>query len=143
VPPLRERKEDIPLLASEFVNEFCIREGKSVTLAVDVSEYLRICPWPGNVRQLRNVMERAVVLSKGDRISMKDLPPELYSSAKKSPSEERASISGSEKTLRELECQAIKDALESCGGNKSKASRALGISRKALYKRMSEIQGLG
>ena len=143
VPPLRERRDDIPLLVSEFVNEFCVREKKTVTLSEQVMNHFLNYAWPGNVRQLRNVIERAVVLSRGDCITVKDLPSELYpSDEKKSTSEERARSAGSEKTLRELECQAIKDALESCGGNKSKASRALGISRKALYKRMSEINGL-
>lgn len=141
VPPLRDRKDDIPLLVSEFVNEFCIRENKILTVAVEVSELLRKYPWPGNVRELRNVIERAVVLSKGDCITMKDLPAELLPSEEKknTSSEEIGRTSNSDKTLRELEFQAIKDALESCGGNKSKASRALGISRKSLYKRMSEI----
>jgi two-component system response regulator HydG len=94
-------------------------------VAGDVAELLRKYPWPGNVRQLRNVVERAVVLSKGDCITMKDLPAELFpSDEKKSPSEEGEKTVNSDKTLRELEFQAIKDALDSCNGNKSKAARA-------------------
>jgi transcriptional regulator of acetoin/glycerol metabolism len=90
--------------------------------------------WPGNIRQLRNVIERAVVLSKGNSLKLTDLPEELCPSGEKL----KTKIIGN--TLKQREYQAIKDALQSCNGNKSKVSRALGISRKALYKRLREIQ---
>ncbi|HDZ02648.1 MAG TPA: sigma-54-dependent Fis family transcriptional regulator, partial [Nitrospirae bacterium] len=74
VPPLRERKEDIPMIASEFVNEFCIREKKMLTVSNQVMRELQDYSWPGNVRQLRNIIERAVVLAKGNSLTLEDLP---------------------------------------------------------------------
>jgi DNA-binding NtrC family response regulator len=130
VPPLRERKEDIPLVTTEFVNEFCARENKMLTLSSEVMELFMNFKWPGNVRQLRNVVERAVVMAKGGKITLKELPDELQSVAMFSCSNSRA------KTLRELETQAVKDALKESGENKSKAAKMLGISRKSLYKKL-------
>jgi two-component system response regulator HydG len=133
VPPLRERREDIPLLASEFVNEFCLREKKELTVSNEVMRIFQGYHWPGNVRQLKNVIERAVVLAKGDAITVRDLSDELYASN----GNESSSVIP-RKTLKELEIQAIKEALEKCSGNKSKAAKMLGISRKAFYKRLNE-----
>jgi len=77
VPPLRERKDDIPLLASNFVKEMCIRENKILTFADEVIEIFLRYHWPGNIRQLKNVIERAVVLTKDDKITSKNLPAEF------------------------------------------------------------------
>jgi transcriptional regulator of acetoin/glycerol metabolism len=90
--------------------------------------------WPGNIRQLKNVVERAVVLVKGDRITPRELPEELISHRRGVES-----IS-SLKTLKQLETNAVQDALHRCNGNKSKAARVLGISRKAFYKRLKDLQ---
>ena len=91
--------------------------------------------WPGNVRELRNVVERAVILATGDKITLKELPEELLSL-------KRVTTNGNNplKTFRELEMEALREALQACKGNKSKASRLLGISRKAMYKRLRESQ---
>ncbi|MEC4685168.1 MAG: sigma-54 dependent transcriptional regulator [Nitrospirota bacterium] len=132
VPLLRERQDDIPLLVSEYVNEFCIREKKVLTVSDEVMRIFHDYHWPGNVRQLRNVMERAVVLSKGDTITSRELPEEFVSLKK------REEPLHSLKTLSELESEAVKNALRVCNGNKSKAARLLGISRKALYKRLKD-----
>ncbi len=127
VPPLRDRKDDIPLLASEFVSKFCAREKKLLSISDDVVRKFHEFYWPGNVRQLKNVIERAVVLAKGNTITLKDLPRELL--PKKSSWE-------SVKTLKDLQILAIRNALKEANGNKSKAARMLGISRKAFYKRL-------
>ena len=132
MPPLRERIADIPLLAAEFIKEFCIREGKALILSDDVMKVFQNYNWPGNVRQLKNVIERAVVLSKNRVITLKELPEEFLSL------QEQTELP-SKKTLKDLETQAIKDALKECKGNKSKASKMLGISRKAFYKRLREF----
>jgi DNA-binding NtrC family response regulator len=132
IPPLRERRDDIPLLASEFLKEFCLRENKTLTISGQVTEILRGYDWPGNVRQLRNVIERAVALSKNHSLDLRDLPEELNQVSK------TLQTSDSRKTLKEVEFLAIRDALEKCNGNKSKAAKILGISRKALYKRLSD-----
>jgi DNA-binding NtrC family response regulator len=130
IPPLRERAADIPLLVSEFVKEFCIREKKELTLSDEVAKIIQNHPWPGNIRQLKNVIERAVVLAKGRMITLKGLPEEFLSL-------QEHNETFSKKTLKDLEIKAIKNALEECNGNKSRAAKMLGISRKAFYKRLS------
>ncbi len=131
MPPLRERITDIPLLAAEFIKEFCIREGKALTLSDEVMKVFQSYNWPGNVRQLKNVIERAVVLAKEKIITVKELPEEFLSLKEQTELPHK-------KTLKDLEIQAIKDALKECKGNKSRASKMLGISRKAFYKRLRE-----
>jgi len=133
VPPLRERKQDIPLLAADFLNGFSLREDKPFTLSDEVREVFMNYDWPGNVRQLRNIIERAVVLAKGDRITLRELPEEFLVHYKK------IDPAGSLKTLKVIEHQAIKDALLMCSGNISKAAKQLGISRKTFYKRLKDI----
>jgi DNA-binding NtrC family response regulator len=132
IPPLREKKEDIPILVEEFVKEFCVRERKTLTMSDEAMDALYNYPWPGNIRQLRNVIERAAVLARGDSITPDDLPEEF------SPLKERTAAVSPRKTLREMELQAIKDSLQRCNGNKSKAAKMLGISRKAFYKRLND-----
>ncbi|MGD0884673.1 MAG: sigma-54 dependent transcriptional regulator [Thermodesulfovibrionales bacterium] len=134
IPPLRQRKDDIPILVAEFVKEFCTRENKVLTLTDQTMGAFLDHPWPGNVRQLKNIIERAVVLAKGDRITLKDLPEEFNCTEGSSP------VDSSRKTLKELELEVIRESLQKCHGNKSKAAKMLGISRKALYKRLEEIK---
>jgi DNA-binding NtrC family response regulator len=136
VPPLRDRVNDIPLLAVEFADHFCRREKKRVTLSEEVLQIFKQFPWPGNVRQLKNVIERAVVLSRGKRITVYELPDELR--IMRRPDAVMPVIT----PLRVLELQAIRAALRDCSGNKSKAARRLGISRKALYKKLSDSPSL-
>ncbi len=135
VPPLRERKDDIPLLAAAFLNECCARQKRAVTLSSEVMRVLLHYHWPGNIRQLNNVIERAVVLAKGDKISLRDLPEEFLASSKKT-----IYHYGSTRTLKELEIQAVRETLQRCKGNKSKTAKMLGISRKAFYKRLREAE---
>ncbi len=132
VPSLAERREDIPLLVSEFVKEFCAREKKMLRISDEVMTLLGNYQWPGNVRQLRNVIERAIILAKGDTILPKDLSDEFRTFDNKTRTLRTIT------SLRETEMQAIKNAMNLCQGNKSKAARMLGISRKALYKRLEE-----
>ena len=134
VPPLRERKDDIPLLANTFLNEFCAEQKKMVTLSNEVMRTLQQYNWPGNIRQLRNIMERAVVLARGNQIGIRELPAEML------PPRRQAVCQNSPKTLKELEMQAIRETLHKCKGNKSKTAKILGISRKAFYKRLREAE---
>jgi two-component system response regulator HydG len=134
MPPLRERKDDIPLLVSAFTKEFGIREKKTLTIADKAMKIFENYSWPGNVRQLRNIVERAVIFATGDKITLRELPDELLSFKRITPT------CNSMKTFKELEMEALKDVLEVCKGNKSKASKILGISRKAMYKRLREIR---
>ncbi len=135
IPSLRERKDDIPLLVNEFLKEFCAREKKLLTINPSILEQFQKYSWPGNIRQLRNVVERAVVLAKGDAIRESELPEELVCSSEGGPS-----VQNSIQTLKELEAQAIRETLEKCQGNKSQTAKMLGFSRKALYKRLRDFQ---
>ncbi|KIH75867.1 DNA-binding transcriptional response regulator, NtrC family, contains REC, AAA-type ATPase, and a Fis-type DNA-binding domains [Geoalkalibacter ferrihydriticus] len=132
VPPLRERRPDIPLLVAEFLREFCAREGKVLSVSDEAMDIMQSYAWPGNIRQLRNVVERAVVLARGQEIGPRALPAELLGA------NDNSIPSGAVKTMRERELAAVKEALERCAGNKSEAARSLGISRKALYKRLND-----
>ncbi len=136
VPPLRERSGDIPLLATEILNDFSVRENRLFSFTDEVMNILTHYPWPGNIRQLRNVIERAVVLAKSDRISMTDLPEDFHHRL------QGAAPAIGIKPLKALERQAISEALQVFNGNKSKAARNLGISRKTLYKILSEQEFL-
>jgi DNA-binding NtrC family response regulator len=136
VPPLRERADDIPHLASAFVDHFCRRERKAATLSEEVVESFKRFSWPGNVRQLKNVIERSVVLARGRRIMLHELPDELRLLPR--PTALVPMIT----PLKTLELQAIRDAIRDCSGNKSKAARKLGISRKALYKKLNDSSDL-
>jgi DNA-binding NtrC family response regulator len=136
VPPLRERVEDIAHLASAFVDHFCRRERKAVALSEEVVDSFKRFSWPGNVRQLKNVIERAVVLARGRRISLRELPEDLRSASRQTV------LVPVITPLKTLELQAIRDAIRDCSGNKSKAARKLGISRKALYKKLNDSPDL-
>jgi DNA-binding NtrC family response regulator len=133
VPPLRERRQDIPLLVCEFMNNFSLRENRLFSLSDEVMDSFMQYDWPGNVRQLKNVVERAVVLARGERVTIKELPEEILCHHQKINSV------GTVKPLKVLERQAINDALLVCNGNKSKAAKKLGISRKTFYKRLKEF----
>ncbi|MGH7293656.1 MAG: sigma 54-interacting transcriptional regulator, partial [Polyangiaceae bacterium] len=131
LPPLRERRGDVPALASFFLRRYAAENGKVIeTFADDALETLLEYRWPGNVRELENVIERAVVLCDGTQIEKKHLPPSVV------PSEERDGmppVPGS--TIAELERYAILRTLEACGGSTSKAATVLGVSpRKIQYK---------
>ena len=133
LPPLRERKEDIPMFAKHFLNSFCKRESKKLQFSSQMIDQLTSYPWPGNVRQLKNAIEHAVVMSSGPRITINHLPDDIqiyYSGNKQSEGI---------RPLRSVELQAIQEAMTACNGNKSAAARKLGISRKALYSRLKEL----
>jgi DNA-binding NtrC family response regulator len=132
VPPLRERKEDIQQLMQTFMDEFCSREEKVLYFKSDVLKALKGYSWPGNVRELKNVIEGVVALAKRRNVTIDDLPEAI--------SVDRVSLvsEGSVRTLKELEASTIQDVLLQCDGNKSRVAKLLGISRKTLYKRISE-----
>jgi len=148
LPPLRERKQGIPLLAGHFVKEFQAKLGHSVTSISDQAmQALVEYPWPGNVRELKHVIERACVLCQGSTIQTAHLPREIVSPSPvestgvPSPSVIRQGSDNDRKTIpassREQDpITAIRQALTESGGNKAKAARILGIDRSTLYRRM-------
>ncbi len=137
LPPLKERKSDIPLLVTHFTDKFSQRENKNVCSASpEVMKVFLNYSWPGNLRELENVIERAVVLTKRDVIGIKDIPGEMKKEAKKKH------INADElKPLKELELETIIRAIHVFNGNKSKAAQALGITRKALYSCLKKADG--
>jgi transcriptional regulator with PAS, ATPase and Fis domain len=132
LPPLRERQQDLPLLTHAFIAEANIRLGKRVKgIAPDVLAMLHEYSWSGNVRELRNLMERAVILTEDyGRIEKNAFPPELFSS--------RTEVMPTVLLLNEIEKRHIQTVLTSCRGNQSLAARCLGISRTTLYKKLRD-----
>jgi two-component system response regulator AtoC len=139
LPPLRERPEDIELLAEHFLNKFATENNKPVPhLSKEALELLKRYNWPGNVRELENVIERAVTLAQRPLILPEDLPRRIRQE-ESSPSS--VGFLPSKIPLSELEKIYIKKVLEETGGNKKKAAEILGIDRRTLY-RMAARYGL-
>lgn len=135
LPPLRERKEDIPILAAAFVKEASELYGKKITgLSPAVLKLFDSYSWPGNVRELRNCIESMVVVSRDDILDRDDLPEYL---APVQPSEGvRGMLSGI--TLQEAEKELIKNTLREVKGNRQEAARLLGIGERTLYRKITE-----
>ncbi len=132
LPPLRERSVDIPLLAQHFLKRF--GGATAPSLSDDATEVLQNYPWPGNIRELRNVIERAVLLARGPVIRAQDLPLSLAAAAA-TP----ASLIGSQLTLLDLEKRHIEAVLTQTNWHQGKAAEALGISSKTLYRKIREF----
>jgi len=132
LPPLRQRKEDIPFLIAAFVSEFAVREKKTLRVSGKVIKACQNFSWPGNIRQLKNVIERTVVIARKSEITVRDLPKEIISG------QQEIAPGSSTSTLKQMEIQVIRHALQKSRGNKSEAARNVGISRKAFYKRLKE-----
>jgi two-component system, NtrC family, response regulator AtoC len=141
LPPLRERREDIPLLAQSFVREFAAENGKRVAdFTPDAMEALLACAWPGNVRELRTALEHAVVLCRGERLSVRDLPATVRGPAPEPASAARAAAPESPLKVKEAEKQLIVRALKECGGNRTAAAEKLGLSRRTLHRKLHTYQ---
>ena len=140
VPPLRERVEDIPLLVSAFIERFSQEHHKQVSgVSPEVMALLTRYPWPGNVRELKNLVESLVVFSRGQEISLSDLPPEFKEEPRVLPSAApEASFPVEVLSMDAVERQAILRALESTGGNRLKASQILGIGLRTLQKKLKD-----
>ena len=145
VPPLKDRQEDIPLLAQHFLNKFADKNRKTVKglvpLAVDM---LLNYDWPGNVRELENAIERAVILLTGEHITEKQLPLNItkkYPDLSTSPIAAAPVMDGT-RSMEEIEKEAILATLKASGGNKSETARRLGITRKTLHNKLKNY-GLG
>ena len=137
VPPLRERREDIPLLVSHILERSSRRLGKPVRgMSPHAMAALMAYHWPGNVRELENVIQRMVVVAQGDVLDVGDLPGEIHV-AHEAPAEKAPGLKGMARESTEaVERQAIVDALAQTGGNVTRAAKLLGISRATLQKRM-------
>lgn len=135
IPPLRERKEDIPLLSSYFLDKYRKEFEKDIKEVSDeVLSIFMSYPFPGNVRELENAIEHAVIMCEGNDLRKKHLP-ERFFDVKPSGNFERKDFV----TLAELEKQYIVDVLKATNGNKSEAARILGINRASLWRKLKEI----
>ena len=133
VPPLRERREDIPLLASRFVQQYA--NGKKIKVTRAAIDRLSAFPWPGNVRQLENEVRRALVLA-DDRLDVGELSDEV---ARGGPSATRDAGVGLKARVDALETELVKDALVKTKGNQTRAAEVLGVSRFGLQKMMRRL----
>lgn len=136
IPPLRDRKEDIPNISNCIIERLCSNMYKnSITISGKAMELLMNYSWPGNVRELENIIERALsVIGNEEIITDEHLPPFLLSNIK------TKSIQSLEDILKKAEKQAIIDSLMICSGNKSKASKLLKISRSSLYEKIEKYK---
>jgi len=134
LPPLRERAGDIPLLAQSFLREFAKENGKPVNeFTADALECLMKFSWPGNVRELRTAIEHAVVLSRGERITLRDLPPSVRSGG---ASGETRFLQGNDLTVKDAEKQLIVRALKETDGNRTLAAKKIGMSRRTFHRKL-------
>jgi two-component system, NtrC family, response regulator HydG len=134
LPSLRDRQDDIPLLAQHFVSEFNRKHSMAIEgITDDAAALLKSYTWPGNVRELRNVIERAVVLAKGDWIAESNLPPYIRAAA---PSAKKLVFAVGATTVAEAERELIVRTLENAGNNKAEAARQLGVDVKTIYNKL-------
>ena len=138
-PPLRTRREDIPLLSDHFLGVYCKKNNKArLGVSKEVTAKLMDYSWPGNVRELENVIERAVVLCRGDRLTLDDLPETIRDSEPAEPSSITFSVGT---PLDEVERRLIRETLRQAKGDKSVAAQLLGISTRTIYRKLGEMEG--
>ena len=136
LPALRERKGDIPELAYYFLRHFTGKNRKDIkTIHPEALNLLMQYGWPGNIRELENTVERAVILCLGEQITPNDLPSRLLS---EKIQEQQATITDETPTLSAIEREVIRTTLEKTGNNKSKTARLLGVARQTLLNKIKE-----
>jgi two-component system response regulator AtoC len=147
MPPLRERKEDIPMLVRGFLRHFCkANEKPLLDLTADATNALLTYNWPGNVRELRTAIEHGVVMAHGPKISLRDLPANVrQATGAPLPGGITPAKAFGEKAsaldLHETERRLIMQALATTNGNVTAAAKKLGISRRTLHRKINEMKG--
>jgi DNA-binding NtrC family response regulator len=132
--PLRDRREDIPVLAEHFLDRHGSKLARQLRLSSEALDRLLAYPWPGNVRELENAMERSAILSRTDTVGPDDLPPHVAAGTTLG----RAPALAPQQTLAELERSHVLQTLERCGWNHSRTAEALGIGRTTLWRKLKE-----
>ena len=135
LPPLRERPEDIPLLARHFLDKYRLSVAGTSHLSEQVGQALMRYPWPGNVRELENMMERAVVLSRGGEIGLDHFPREILQPQNQPSADEELDM---ESAVAKLEVRLLRRALDAAIGNKAKAARMLKISERTMWYKLKK-----
>ena len=148
IPPLRERPGDVRLLALRFLRDFTDRYDKAgLSFSAEALAALDACQWMGNVRELRNLVESLVVLSRSGTIDVGDLPPtfrggtSLTAAPAGAASPGRPADAGA--TMKDIERSAILDALRETGGNRDRAAKKLGIGKRTLQRKIKEYRAEG
>ena len=137
LPPLRDRRDDIPLLVDHFLNRFCAQTGRPrLQPDAGLMEFFQKYSWPGNIRQLQNCLESMVVLSPADKLTVDQLPVTIRSRQQGSRNGRYRIPPGT--NLRELERQAILQTLDRCGGNRVRTAKQLGIAVRTLQRKLQE-----
>jgi two-component system response regulator AtoC len=135
VPPLRERRKDVEALSATFAEAYADKHGRAAKkISAEARRFLLAYDFPGNVRELANIIERAIVMSAGAQIEAEDLPESMRVAAARLERKERRP------TLVEVEDDYIRETLAAVKGNKAEAARILGISRKNLYERLARME---
>ena len=135
LPPLRERRDDIPLLVKAFLDEFSRENGKQVReLTPEAMNVLLAYDWPGNVRELRNAIEQMVVLARTERLTVRDVPAAIRGGADLT----KINVVRTGMTVEDAERQLIVQALKETNGNRTKAAQRIGISRRTLHRKLKE-----
>ena len=135
LPPLRERAQDLPKLAQAFLKGYAAKHGREVSaITTEALALLKEYEFPGNVRELANTIERAVIVAAGNRVDVIDLPESIRDAVRVQRKRHRP------QSLAELEAEYVADTLAATHGNKTQAARILGISRKNLYERLARLE---
>ncbi len=132
--PLRDRREDIPVLAEHFLDRHGSKLGRQLRLSAEALDRLLAYPWPGNVRELENAMERSAILSRTETVGPDDLPPHVAAGTTLG----RAPALPAQQTLSDVERTHVLQTLERCGWNHSRTAEALGIGRTTLWRKLKE-----
>lgn len=144
LPPLRQRAEDVVLLADAFLREYARENNKIISeITPQAMSAMQLYPWPGNVRELRTAIERAVVLARSDKIALRDLPPAvgaMVQTAHEQGTVPPEQLAKSSLTLDEVERLMIVNALKATDGNRSESARRLGISRRTLHRKLHDYK---
>jgi len=144
VPPLRERQGDVTLLATAFLKRFCDKHKKSIEgFDVDCLNALEQWRYPGNVRELENAIERAVVLCQERELRVGDLPEDMRKKVAPLVRVNEVRFRAGETTMEQLEHQAINATMAHTGGDKTRAAKLLGISIRTLYRRLDRDGAVG
>jgi len=134
--PLRKRAEDIPLLVEHLLDKLAVQLGRPLKISSGALQALTEYPWPGNIREIETIMERAALLFEGPQIELNHLPPVV---AKRSAMVKGKSLVQPIQTLVEMEKSAILTATQAANGNLTKAAQSLGISRTTLWRKIKEL----
>ncbi len=133
IPPLRHRRDDIPLLVNHFLRMTSDKTGRNKTISNEAMELLKNYDWPGNVRELENIIERAVILQDGDHVDLCDLPDKIRLQSKE---KRKIVMDKAQMTLEELEKEYLISVLEESNWQKKRASSILGINASTLYRKI-------